>query len=103
MIEGLHVEVSAEELAALMSAREAVLTQKAEQHEKQAEAIADALEGVARSSVDPKRELRERSQDYRQRAATMAFLRQHLIAGEVYRLEPEVLHRYGLLEQTYRL
>lgn len=103
MIEGLHLEVGAAELAMMMEAREAAHTEKAEQYEKQAAALAEVLEGAGRTSVDPKREVRERGEDYRQKARVLAFLRTHLIAGEVYRLEPDTLHRYGLLEQSYRL
>ena len=108
MIFGLKIDIRAEELVELLAAR-------AQYHESRAQDY-DALlrepedESSDRDSVqefgDPGGEptrpsLARRQREHAERAQALRFLREHVVAGEVYRLDESDLRRIDLVPSEF--
>ncbi len=102
MIDGMKVDVTAEEIVQL-------LEERIEEHRTNAEAdeaSAARLEGTDRSDdeVDSMFEeptatrLRRRSQRERDREQSLTFLRNHVVVGETYRLTTDDLRTLEILQ-----
>jgi len=97
MIEGIKIELDANELRQIVTARAAHHQKRATWYAEQIAALCAG--GVSEhGSVNPVSSLRNREAEHRQRAALLRFVADHVIAGEVYRLSQQELSRFELVE-----
>lgn len=95
MIQGLQLDVRAEELIERLDARIAHHRSRAASYEAQLDKLAE-VQADPEEADDPIRALRHGSpregldrkfREHRDRAAFLTFLREHIVSGEIYRLE----------------
>src|SRR5687767_11848511 len=91
MIEGLKIDVTSEELKTHLDERAKYHRQKADWYSSQVESLRSGGLGQNRGSNDPIGSLEASLAAHRDKASYFAFLAQHLIAGEAYRLSQEDL------------
>jgi hypothetical protein len=109
MIEGLKLDVKAEELATRLDERIAAHTAKVEAYAAQLERLGDLgpdpsdddVMSELRGRGSPRRSLERKHQEHRERVALLTFVRDHLVAGEVYRLDDQDLRFAELLPDRY--
>lgn len=109
MIEGLHFDVSSDEMTKILQERINQCNEKINLYELQAKAQDDLAkkydEGkendmpkVSNSQAD---NLRARISEYKQKVREYTFLLNHVIKNEVYRLERDDLQYLGIVQSRY--
>ena len=109
MIQGLKLDVPAEELIARLDERVAMHRTKVEAFDAQLRRLGeigpdpddDDVLAELRGRGSPRHGLEQKHQQHLERAELLTFLRNHLVAGEVYRLSEEDL-RFAELLPTNR-
>jgi len=109
MVEGLKLDVRAEELVARLDERVSAHRAKVDAYAAQLRRLGDIGpdpdddDGMAelRGRGSPRRSLEQKHQQHTERAALLTFLRDHLVAGEIYRLSEEDLRFAELLPDRY--
>jgi len=102
MIDGLRLDVTADEIVKLLDERINEHVEGADTDESNAEKLSrtddddDDMDEVAVST-----RLRRRAQRGRERAEALTFMRNHLVRGETYRLTAEDLRALELLPDRY--
>ena len=105
MVEGLKLDVRAEELIARLDERVSAHRAKADAYGAQLRRLGeigpdpedDNVVAELRGRGSPRRSLEQKHQLHTQRAALLTFMRDHLVAGEIYRLSEEDLRFAELL------
>jgi hypothetical protein len=106
MIEGLRLDVTADEIVKLIDRRITEHTENAATDE----ADAQKLDATARSDDEDDEygeemsvgaRLRRRAQRERERAEALGFMRNHLVRGETYRLTNDDLRTLEILPARY--
>lgn len=109
MIEGLKLDVRAEELVARLDERVAVHQAKADAYSAQLRRLGaigpdpedDDVMADLRGNGSPRHSLERKHQQHSERIALLTFLRDHLVPGEVYRLSQEDLRFAEFLPDRY--
>jgi hypothetical protein len=109
MIEGLKLDVRAEELVAKLDERVAMHRAKAEAYGAQLRRLGDIgpdpededVVAELRGRGSPRHSLERKHHEHTERVALLTFLRDHLVGGEVYRLSDEDLRFAELLPDRY--
>jgi hypothetical protein len=91
MIEGLKIDVTSEELRTHLDERAKYHRQKADWYASQIEALQSGGLDRSRGSNDPLDSLGNSMKAHRDKTSYFAFLAQHLITGETYRLSQDDL------------
>lgn len=103
MIDGLKLDVTADEIVKLLDQRINEHTACADADESNAEKFeqtdGDDDDGVDEVTVSTR--LRRRAQRARDRAEALTFMRHHVVRGETYRLTAEDLRTLELLPDRY--
>ena len=106
MIDGLRLDVTADEIVKLLDQRIVEHTQ----HAADDETDAKKLDATARTDEDDDEysddlsvgaRLRRRAQRERERAEALAFMRDHVVRGETYRLTNDDLRTLEILPTRY--
>ena len=94
MVEGLHFDVKAKELASILQARIDQCEKKIVMYEKQAKAqeeltkeLGSEEESMPKFSGDQATNLQAKAEEYKQKKKEYEFLKEHIIKGETYRLD----------------
>lgn len=99
MIDGLRLDISADELVKLLEERINDHAERAREDDENAR----RLDGTRRAADEDEWEddqgarLRRRAQVERDRAGALTFMRNHVIRGETYRLSENDLHTLEIL------
>jgi hypothetical protein len=108
MIDGMRLDVSADEIATVLDLRIADYLSRAEADEHNAKKLEsteggddddDDEIGVYGSSAATR--LRRRAQRARERRDALTFMRNHLVRGETYRLSADDLRVLEVLQERY--
>lgn len=104
MIEGIHVDVSSEELRALVSQRREYHERKADEYTRQAvqveQVFLKATGDPGRTRVEnPADDIRRNIARHKDAARHLAFVAEHLAENETYRLGGADLRDIGIIEQ----
>jgi hypothetical protein len=101
MIDGLRVEVPTKEIAQLLDERIKEHRENAEEDEASAKKFTDTEredDDDAIYDVNPVKRLHRRAAQERDREASLTFLRDHLVKGEVYSLTADDLRTLEILQ-----
>ncbi len=111
MIEGLKLDVRAEELVRRLEERIAYHRSKAEAYGAQIEKLGeipsigeeeeDDVVALTRGRESPRISLERKVKEHVDRAAILTFLRDHIVPGEVYRLSEQDLRMAEILPGRY--
>ena len=103
MIDGLKLDVTADEIVKLLDERINELVTGADADESNAQKLAQTEDidddGVDEITVGTR--LRRRAQRERERADALTFMRNHVVRGETYRLTSDDLRTLELLPNRY--
>ena len=108
MIDGMRLDVSADEIARLLDIRIGEYLSRAEADEHNAKKLDGAEDGedadddeigIYGSSAATR--LRRRAQRARERREALTFMRNHLVRGETYRLSADDLRVLEVLQDRY--
>lgn len=87
MIEGVHIDVKADELIGLIADRSIYHTKKADAYRERITALAEAgIKEDKNVSGDPMRGLMDKEQSHLEKVSFFDFLGEHIIPDETYRL-----------------
>lgn len=99
MIEGLKFDISADEMKAHLTSRMKHHDERVEFYSKQAAALESGrAEGMNYTGGDPVRALRDKQVEHTRKVSLFDFLREHLVKGEVYRLDESELAKLEFIE-----
>ena len=102
MIEGILIDVPADELKDHINGRALAHTSKAKAYQEKVDALSGA--GVTldlRTSVDPIRDLEHKVREHEDKAAFFLFMAEHLVMDEVYRLSESDLARLEIAARYF--
>jgi len=103
MIDGLRLDVTADEIVKLLDERINEHVEGADTDESNAEKLSrtedDDDDGMDEVTVSTR--LRRRAQRERERAEALTFMRNHVVRGETYRLTADDLRTLELLPDRY--
>ena len=98
MIEGLHFDIPADELESHLNDRHGHHTGRVETYAKQIKDFEDnKIEGMAYTNGDPIKAMKDKKAEHDSLVAKYAFLRDHVITGETYRLSEDDLRKIEML------
>ena len=109
MIEGLKLDVRAEELKTRIGARIAEHQARVDAYARQLKRLADIepepddddVVSEIRGGGSPRSAVERKHQQHSERVSLLTFLRDHLVEGEVYRLSQEDLRFAEFLPDRY--
>jgi hypothetical protein len=97
MINGIHCDVSCDEMRALLEERIVHHQEKVSFYSRSASELEANGLGETGHSRDPLRDIREKAAEHGRKVAFLTFIREHLVAGETYRLSESDLHHLGFI------
>ena len=101
MIEGIHCDFSADEMRACIDKTIAHERDKADDYAGQLAGLEAAGMKERGGSVDAIRDLRGRVAERDKRAARLMIIRDHLVAGETYRLDTGDMEDLGFIKSRF--
>lgn len=108
MIQGLHFDISSEELGTVLQTRIDQCEKKIQMFEAQAEKQAELTRELGKGDVempkfsgDQATNLQAKAEEYKQKKKEYSFLKDHLINGETYRLDRGDLNYLGIVASRY--
>lgn len=96
MIEGLKFDVPADELKTLIEERMIHHNERALFYQEKANGL-EGAEAMEYTNGDPVRNLRDKQKQHESKTQMFTFLRDHIVAGEVYRLQENDLTRLEII------
>ena len=100
MIEGLHIQTTSQELKEHLEERANYHRDKAEWYSDQVDSLAKGIERT-RMTNDPMWSLEESLRSHQNRASYFAFMAEHIISNEEYRLSQEDLGQIELSSRYF--
>jgi hypothetical protein len=97
MIEGLKIDVSADELTSHLNERVEYHKAKREFYEKQVQGLRDGGVGQGMQSNDPVSSLQGSAKSHGDREGLFRFLADHVVTDETYRLSEQDLTRLEII------
>lgn len=102
MIEGLKFEVKSAELVAHIGERQKYHTDKTNWYDSQIESLRNGgVRPEAGVSNDPINSLERSRESHKMKAQLFTFMKEHIVPGEVYRLNEGDLARLEILDRYF--
>jgi hypothetical protein len=102
MIDGIHCDVSTDEMRTLLGKRIKYHEEKATFYAKTAKDLTDSgLQVSGGSSRDPVGDLQTKVKEHQSRIEFLTFVAAHLVEGETYRLSEHDMARLGFISERY--
>ena len=101
MIEGLKIDIEADELKAHLDSRAEYHEGKAKFYGEQVASLKAGGVGAVAQSNDPVSSLQSSAKQHKDRAGFYRFMSEHIILGETYRLDESDLGRLEIVARYY--